>query len=79
MFICFGESTVADTQRFYSVRDFIQKHSEGQDIPVHFSRFGFDRAFFEAKERFIQMPILYSISEKSKKIIADWQKDGAEE
>ncbi|MCR1994398.1 hypothetical protein NSA31_21920 [Bacillus subtilis] len=57
----------------------IGKHSEGQDIPVHFSKFGFDRAFFETKERFVQMPVLYSISEESKKIIADWQKDGAAE
>ncbi|MGQ8921480.1 hypothetical protein ACUUYQ_06375 [Bacillus halotolerans] len=33
----------------------IGKHSEGQDIPVHFSQFGFGRAFFETKERFVQI------------------------
>lgn len=43
------------------------------DIPVHFSVFGFNKDFFESKEDFIQMPTLYAISTTSKNIIADWQ------
>ncbi|WP_434813770.1 hypothetical protein ACRV5I_16130 [Bacillus halotolerans] len=76
-----GYSAILQRAGLYTKEEAFQicKHSEGQDIPVHFSKFGFDRAFFETKERFIQMPVLYSISEESKKIIADWQKDGAAE
>ena len=43
------------------------------DIPIHYSHFGLDKNFFETKDNFIQMPTLYSISDESKNIIADWQ------
>lgn len=43
------------------------------DIPIHYSEFGFEKEFLETDESFIQMPTLYSKSERSKNIIADWQ------
>nr|APB62326.1 hypothetical protein pBS72_0570 [Bacillus subtilis] len=60
----------------------IARYSGNEDIPIHFSHFskyGYDLDLFETKERFIQIPVLYSISEESKKIIADWQKDGGQQ
>lgn len=43
------------------------------DIPIHYTVFGLEKEFFETDESFIQMPMLYSISNDSKNIIADWQ------
>lgn len=46
------------------------------DIPIHVSKIGFDKSIFEQKtDGVIQTPVLFSITEYSKRLIDDWKKE----
>jgi hypothetical protein len=67
-----GYSAIIQRAGLYT-KEQAYKIGDEDDIPIHYSVFGFHKEFFETKEGFIQMPTLYSISKESKNIIADWQ------
>ncbi|MED2945440.1 hypothetical protein P4284_23120 [Bacillus swezeyi] len=84
LFWCTGSrgcSAILQRAGLYTKEEAFQigKHSDGEDIPVHFSKFRYDRDFFETDELFIQMPVLYSISKESKKLISEWREREAAE
>lgn len=73
-----GYSAILQRAGLYTKKEAYEIAGE-EDIPIHISHFGHDQDFFETGESFIQMPVLYSISEDSKKLITEWRKREAAE
>lgn len=49
------------------------KIGDHDDIPVHISKIGFDKEFYEQKKDIIQTPTLYYKTKDADNLIADWQ------